>query len=247
MAVANSKFILISTTGSTGYQNSGFSSPTCFIREEIVILDAGARFSHHRGDRIAQLIPVQRFIPPTPKSPVILYVHGGPFGAINPDDPFILRLLAEGVKFVCVAYRGTVGYGLEYAEANRGEYGRADVWDMLDAGSDWKKRTGEDRPLIVAGYSYGGFLTFLVLAQEEIPWAGGITLYAVSGIHRMGLHQQRAFPTEADQQAAAWIARSPLQQAGRIRVPLLIFHGVLDTVATTAEMKFIGRNEIHSG
>ena len=41
-------------------------------------------------------MPVQRFIPPRPRSAAILYVHGGPGEAIDPDDPFMLRLLAEG-------------------------------------------------------------------------------------------------------------------------------------------------------
>jgi dipeptidyl aminopeptidase/acylaminoacyl peptidase len=91
----------------------------------------------------------------------------------------------------------------------------------------------------VAGYSYGGFLTFLALAQTEIPWAGGIALWSVSELSHLGLHQHRAFPTDAAQQAAARVERSPLQQAGRIRIPLLIFHGALDTAATSEEMKAI--------
>lgn len=219
----------------------------CMLEEYSPARPAFTHEEYRVTARDGRLIPVQRFIPPSPKLPAILYVHGGPGGAIDPDDAFMLRLLTEGVEFVCVAYRGSVGYGLEHAEANRGEYGRADVWDILDAGFDWKKRSGEDRPLIVAGYSYGGFLTFLALAQEEIPWAGGITLYAASGLHRMGLHQQRAFPAATSQQAAAQIERSPLQQARRIRVPLLIFHGALDTVATTEEMKSIQASIVGTG
>jgi dipeptidyl aminopeptidase/acylaminoacyl peptidase len=191
------------------------------------------------SSRDGRSIPVQRFIPPHPKPPAILYVHGGPFGEVNPRDPFMLRLLAEGVEFVCAAYRGSTGYGLEHAEANRGEYGRADVWDLLAAGFDWKKRAGADRPLILAGFSYGGFLTFLALAQEETPFAGGITLYAASGIHRMGLQQPRAFPADPDELAQARVERSPLEQARRIQVPLLVFHGALDTVATIQELQAI--------
>ncbi len=104
--------------------------------------------------------------------------------------------------------------GREHEEANRGEYGRADVWDIVAAGFDWKQRAGENRLLIVAGYSYGGFLTFLSLAQDENPWAGGIALWSVSGIHRLPLHQQRAFPTDPDQQAAACVQRAPLTRPG---------------------------------
>lgn len=201
-----------------------------FTREEYLV-----------PSRDGRPIPVQRFIPPNPKSSAILYVHGGPNGAIDPDDPFMLRLLTEGVEFVCAAYRGSSGYGPEHEEANRGECGRADVWDVVAAGFDWKARAGKDRPLILAGYSYGGFLTFLALAQEAIPWAGGIVMWTVSGLHRMDLLRHRAFPTNPDPQVMIEVERerSPLKRAGDIRGPLLIFHGALDTTATTEELSAI--------
>ena len=184
-------------------------------------------------------IPVQRFIPPHAHGPAILYVHGGPGGGIDPNDPFMLRLLAEGIEFVCAAYRGTSGYGRVHEDANQGEYGRADVGDVVAAGRDWIKRFGLGRPLVVAGYSYGGFLSLLALAQEEQPFAGGISLYAVSGLHRMAAHHQRAFPADPAERAAARVERSPLEQAGRIRVPVLILHGALDMAAGTEEMQAI--------
>lgn len=219
----------------------------CILKDSPPVRPAFTHEKYFVPSRDGRLIPVQRFIPPTPKSSAIMYIHGGPGDAIDPDDPFMLRLLAEGVEFVCAAYRGSSGCGPEHLEANRGEYGRADVWDVLAAGFDWKKRIGENRPLIVAGYSYGGFLTFLALAQEEFPWAGGIAMWSVSGMHRLGLHQHRAFPTDADQLALAMIERSPLEQAERIRVPLLIFHGALDTTATTEEMKSIQDSIVNRG
>jgi dipeptidyl aminopeptidase/acylaminoacyl peptidase len=146
-----------------------------------------------------------------------------------------------------VAYRGSSGYGREHEEANRGECGRADVWDVAAAGLDWKSRNGNGRPLILAGYSYGGFLSLLALALEENPWAGGLVLWAVSGLHRFGAIQQRAFPADPAQRAEALIERSPLAQAGRIRGPLLIFHGALDTTATTEEMQAICDGVVAAG
>lgn len=219
----------------------------CILKDSPLVRPAFTHEEYFVPSRDGRPIPVQRFIPPQPVSPAVLYVHGGPGEAIDPDDPFMLCLLAEGVEFVCAAYRGSSGYGPEHEEANRGEYGRADVWDILAAGFDWKQRTGENRPLIVAGYSYGGFLTFLALAQKEIPWAGGIAMWSVSDMSHLGMHRHRAFPTDADQQAAARVERSPLKQAGRIHVPLLIFHGALDSAATTEEMKAIQASVLGQG
>jgi dipeptidyl aminopeptidase/acylaminoacyl peptidase len=219
----------------------------CVLEERPQSRPAYSHEAYTVPSRDGRSIPVQRFIPPNPKVPAILYVHGGPGGGIDPDDPFMLRLLAEGIEFVCAAYRGSIGYGREHEDANRGEYGRADVWDIVAAGLDWKNRLGKDRPLILAGYSYGGFLTLLSLAQEGNPCAGGIVLWAGSGLHRMGAHQHKAFPPDPVQRAEALIERSPLEQAGRIRRPLLIFHGALDTVATTEEMQAIHDRVVAAG
>ncbi len=211
----------------------------CVLEDDPQVRPAYTREEYLIPSRDGRLIPVQRFIPPQARSAAILYVHGGPGAAVDPDDPFMLRLLAEGVEFVCAAYRGSCGYGREHEEANRGEYGRADVWDILAAGFDWKERTGGQRPLLIAGYSYGGFLTLLALAQEETPWAGGIGMWIVSDLSHMPLHLRKAFPNDPGQRAAVMIERSPLKQAGRVHVPLLLFHGALDTTATTQDMRTI--------
>ena len=187
--------------------------------------------------RDGRAVPVQRFIPPNAKRAAILYVIGGPGEEINANDPFMLRLLAEGVEVVAVAYRGCDGYGPEHLEANRGEYGRADVWDVLAAGQDWVARTGGDRPLIVVGFSYGGFLTLLALAQAEQPFAAGVAMWTLSDLRHMQAQEHRTFPTDPDERARAVVERSPLRQAGRIRGPLLILHGALDTTATTEELE----------
>ncbi|MBN1349242.1 prolyl oligopeptidase family serine peptidase [candidate division KSB1 bacterium] len=184
-------------------------------------------------------VPVKRFIPLKAKQPAILFVHGGPFAPIDPNDPFMLRLLAQGIEICCAAYRGSSGYGKAHQEANRGEYGRGDVWDVIACGEDWKKRTGNKRPLILTGCSYGGFITFLALAGEEIPWDSGIALWTLSGLHRFEPHSQRSLPSDPKERAVALIERSPIEQARRIRVPLLIFHGALDTAATIDELKLI--------
>ena len=219
----------------------------CILEDDPQVRPACSHETYSIPSLDGRPVPVERFIPPEPKLPAILYVHGGPGEAIDPDDPFMLRLLAEGYEFVCTAYRGSRGYGEEHQEANRGEYGRGDVRDIVAAGLDWKKRFGENRPLILMGYSYGGFLTFLSLAQEKAPWAGGVVLWPVTSMLRFGLHQQRAFPTDPDQRKVAMVERSPVEQAGRIRVPLMIFHGALDTVATTEELRSIQNKIIAQG
>lgn len=166
---------------------------------------------------------VRRFRPPYSRSVAVMFVHGGPPGvgdaASAHADHFVAqRLLKEGYEIVCPAYRGM--------DENEGEYGRADVWDVLDAGLDWKRRFGAGRSLALVGYSYGGYLACLALGQPATPWSCGISLWGVT--HPFGLHAARWLPPEPQARAAALAQRSPIEQAINIRVPLLLLAGGRD-------------------
>ena len=190
--------------------------------------------------RDGRKIPVQRFVPQNAKHLAILFVHGGPGASINPDDSVALSLLAEGFELIRPAYRGCAGYGKEHQEANKGEYGRGDVWDILDCALDWKRRIST-RPLAIVGYSYGGFLTLLSLTGEDVPFNCGISLWGVTCIDRLPMHIPRAFPTEPTLKAHAMVDRSPIEQAHRIRTPLLILHGDRDS-SPVEEVQMIQRS-----
>lgn len=189
------------------------------------------------GDGLS--VPVQRFIPPNAKAPAVLYVHGGPDAPINPDDATMLHLLGKGYEFICAAYRGSAGYGPKHRNANRGEYGRADVRDVLACAQDWKERTDGSRPLILAGYSYGGFLGLLALSRAEDLLAGGIIMWPVTGLHRFPSHTHRALPEEREERCQALTERSPVERASHIRVPVQIFHGALDAAGNVEELSVI--------
>ncbi|MDQ0878858.1 dipeptidyl aminopeptidase/acylaminoacyl peptidase [Paenibacillus sp. V4I3] len=194
-------------------------------------------------------IPVHCFTPDNPKNTGVLLVHGGPGETVNsPNDPLIIRLLEEGYEVIVPAYRGCSGYGQEHKEANHGEYGRADVWDILAAGADWKIKTGNSRPLAIMGYSYGGFLTMLSLTYTDVSWDYGISLWGGTRIEHLGLHLPRAYPVDPIERAIAEKERNPLEQANKIKTPLLIIHGGKDTTSTNEEVQFIQQQvQIHGG
>ncbi|PLR94644.1 S9 family peptidase [Bacillus sp. T33-2] len=193
-------------------------------------------------------IPVHSLTPENPKDMGILFVHGGPGEKYDPKDPMIVRLLKEGYEVIVPAYRGCAGYGEEHREANIGEYGRADVWDVLAVGFYWKIMTRYKRPLAIMGYSYGGFLTFLALSYSKVPWDYGITLWGVTRIEHMGLHLLKAYPIDSNNRKRAERERNPLEQATKIRTPLLILHGGQDSTANNEEVKFIQKQiQSHGG
>ena len=179
-------------------------------------------------------IPVQMYAPRRPNGRAIVYVQGGPGAEIDPSDPIALRLLNEGYRLIRPAYRGTAGYGDEHLRANQGEWGRTDVWDIVDCGLDWLSRfDGDSRSLALAGFSYGGFLTFLASTHEEAPWSCAITLYGVTRF------LPRFLALQADELERAATERSPIARAGDLRVPLLMLHGGRDTPAATEDVESI--------
>ncbi|MFD1673869.1 S9 family peptidase [Alicyclobacillus fodiniaquatilis] len=184
-------------------------------------------------------IPAHRLIPPHPKDLAIVYVVGGPRDEISLNDRVLLRLVKEGYEVICPAYRGCRGYGVEHEDAHIGEYGRVDVADVIACGNDWRRRTGGQRPVAVMGFSYGGFLTLLSLAQADANWACGISLWGATTIENMGLHVPRAYPDDPIEREIAQVERSPIQQASKVHAPLLILHGGCDTTSTNEDVELI--------
>jgi dipeptidyl aminopeptidase/acylaminoacyl peptidase len=170
--------------------------------------------------------------------PTIVYPHGGPtWQAYRAWVPFKQLLAREGFAFLDVDFRGSTGYGREFRRANRGEWGHADTFDMID-GARW----AADQPwsngrLGIYGGSYGGYLVLTSLVEEPALWSAGVDLYGDSEIAESYRHGDRPGrldlgrmmgspddPANAD----AYRRGSPLYHAERIEAPLLILHGRKD-------------------
>ena len=105
--------------------------------------------------------------------PTILYVHGGPTGqSFRVFAPFKHRLVAEGFAVFDVDFRGSTGYGRAFRRANEGEWGHADVHDLVDAARWAAGQPWADGKLAIYGGSYGGYMVLCALVDEPAPVAG---------------------------------------------------------------------------
>jgi dipeptidyl aminopeptidase/acylaminoacyl peptidase len=183
-------------------------------------------------------IPVQHYMPENPNGRAVVFVEGGPGGIIDPHNAISARLLVEGYEVIRPAYRGCAGYGDDHLKANRAQCGQADVRDVVECGLDWRQRFNKpDAPLAVAGYSYGGYLTFLALTYSDAPWTCGISFWGCTRIPP--LVQTTGLPADPLAHQTALEERSAVQQSHRIQFPLLVLHGERDTTALTQEVKLI--------
>ena len=170
--------------------------------------------------------------------PAVIHAHGGPNSQAWRDWQPLRQLIAQaGMALLSVDFRGSTGHGQAFRLANRGEWGNADVGDIVDAGQWAAEQPWCDGRLAVYGGSYGGYLVLCALTEEPAMWRAGIDLYGDSDIAesfrhgdrpgRLDLQRQMGHPD--DPEAAPGFRRgSPVHRAERIEAPLLILHGRKD-------------------
>jgi dipeptidyl aminopeptidase/acylaminoacyl peptidase len=170
--------------------------------------------------------------------PTVVYPHGGPtWQSYRSFQPFKLLLANEGFAFIDVDFRGSTGYGRAFRQANYGEWGHADVHDLIDAAHWAQDQPWSDGRLAVYGGSYGGYLVLCALVDEPSLWSAGVDLYGDSEIAesfrhgdrpgRLDLQKQMGVPDDPERHEA-YRRGSPVYRAERIEAPLLILHGRKD-------------------
>jgi dipeptidyl aminopeptidase/acylaminoacyl peptidase len=181
--------------------------------------------------------------------PLVLLVHGGPWGRDSWGPNTLHQFLANrGYGVLSVNFRGSTGFGKKYVNAGNGQWGKAMHDDLLDA-VGWavsQKITGKDTVCIMGG-SYGGYATLAGLTLTPEAFACGVDIVGPSNIITLlssippywapaiAMFKARVgdFTTEAGKQALT--AVSPLTYADKIVRPLLIGQGANDPRVKQAE------------
>jgi dipeptidyl aminopeptidase/acylaminoacyl peptidase len=181
--------------------------------------------------------------------PTVLWVHGGPWGRDGWGySPYHQILANRGYVVLDVNFRGSTGFGKDFANAGNLEWGAKMHDDLIDA-VDWAIREGISDPHSVAimGGSYGGYATLAGLTFTPEKFACGVDIVGPSNLitlmnsippywtpmietfaKRMGDHR-------TEEGRALLKSRSPLTYADRIRRPLLIGQGANDPRVNQAE------------
>ncbi|KAA6450537.1 S9 family peptidase [Bacillus swezeyi] len=169
--------------------------------------------------------------------PLILEVHGGPHAMYaNAYFHEFQVLAAHGNAVVYVNPRGSHGYGQDFVNRVRGDYGGGDFEDVMAAVDHVLERSDfiDQERLGITGGSYGGFMTNWAVghtnrfkaAVTQRSISNWISFYGVSDIGYFFTEWQLGLdPFENPEQL--W-DRSPLKYADRVETPLLILHGERD-------------------
>jgi dipeptidyl aminopeptidase/acylaminoacyl peptidase len=167
--------------------------------------------------------------------PLILQIHGGPYGKFGGSFNSRAQIFAaHGYAVLMPNPRGSTGYGYHFTVANVGDWGGKDFQDLM-AGVDAviAKGIADPAKLVVMGGSYGGFMTFWTITQTNrfkaaIGHAGISDWYSfhgqsdIPGLMEYGL---TGYPWTATETYRKY---SPMTYVERVKTPLLITHGEQD-------------------
>ena len=120
----------------------------------------------------------------------IVYIHGGPTGQHYQGWDATPQVFANrGFVVLAPNVRGSTGYGREFQEANRFDWGGADLADVT-AGAEWLVAEGiaDGAHLGICGGSYGGYLTLLATGRHPGLLAVGASV--VDGVSRETLYKE---------------------------------------------------------
>ncbi len=170
--------------------------------------------------------------------PMVTIVHGGPTGLV--PHSFITSyawaplLVSNGFAVLMPNFRGSVGWGTAFSEANLGGMGGGDLEDVL-SGVDAAVERGIADPerLGVGGWSYGGFMTAWIITRTDrfraaVMGAGISNWRSFHGVTNIPTWDARYYQEDPYRQGGRYDHFSAVYHADEVSTPLLILHGEND-------------------
>jgi dipeptidyl aminopeptidase/acylaminoacyl peptidase len=185
--------------------------------------------------------------------PMVLWVHGGPWGRDVWGFNRNAQLFANrGYAVLQVNFRGSTGFGKAFINAADLQWGKTMHDDLLDAVA-WavKSSTAPRDKICIGGGSYGGYATLVGVTMTPDVFACGVDIVGPSNINTLlksippywapmvARFKKRVGDYDTPEGKAALEAASPLTHAAAIRRPLLIAQGANDPRVKQAESEQI--------
>jgi len=193
--------------------------------------------------------------PGTPAGPLLLLVHGGPWTRDRwgwcPEAQF---LASRAWTVLQVNYRGSAGFGRRFQEHGAGHWGTTAISDLaagvrtlVDAGF------ADSARVVLAGGSFGGYLTLSALLSTQDVHRGGVAIAGVFDLRQWFLEARLQEPRFTVRWQRNWLAGSPggrlpgLPRLGPLSAPLLLLHAADDTVVPWTQSRRLWEAAERSG
>ncbi len=183
----------------------------------------------------------------TAPPPMVLLIHGGPWGRdVWGYHSEVQWLANRGYSVLQINFRGSTGYGKEFCNAGNKEWGRKMHDDLID-GKRWAIENGyaSEGNVAIFGWSYGGYATLVGVSFTPDEFNCGVAVVGPSNLVSLlesfpsyweiekGIFNKRIGNLETEREFLE--SCSPLFKANQIKAPLLIGQGANDPRVTQAE------------
>ena len=208
-------------------------------RRDLVVPER-VRFKSYDGLEIPGLLYRPHQASKTSKAPALVKVHGGP-GAQAQVGYFALTqaLVNHGYVVFDINNRGSTGYGKTFFAMDDRKHGEADLGDVVASKSMLSATGYVDASAIgIIGGSYGGYMVLAALTLQPDAFRVGVDLFGISNwvrtlesippwweSFREALYAEMGDP-KVDGERLRRI--SPLFNASKIKVPLMVLQGAND-------------------
>jgi dipeptidyl aminopeptidase/acylaminoacyl peptidase len=167
--------------------------------------------------------------------PLVVLPHGGPSARDSESWDWWTQFLADrGYAVIQPNYRGSTGFGDDFYDKGRGQWGLA-MQDDVDDARAWAIAQGIADPsrVCIAGASYGGYVAMRAAERNPELYKCAISYAGVSDLTEMMRKDQfflygRVRRAWMKGQAPDFAAVSPIKRPEKFGIPILLMHGKKD-------------------
>ncbi|MDY7007088.1 MAG: S9 family peptidase [Cyanobacteriota bacterium] len=172
------------------------------------------------------------------KPPLLVKSHGGPTAATSSSLSLKIQYwTSRGFALLDVNYGGSTGYGREYQQRLKDNWGIVDVDDCVNGAQYLAKRGLVDgNRMAISGGSAGGYTTLCALTFKDV-FKAGASYYGVSDLEALATDTHKfesryldgligPYPEKKD----LYQERSPIHFTELLSCPVIFFQGLEDKI-----------------
>jgi dipeptidyl aminopeptidase/acylaminoacyl peptidase len=187
------------------------------------------------------------FYPPTNKDytaplgekpPLLVKSHGGPTAATSSSLSLKIQYwTSRGFALLDVNYGGSTGYGREYQQRLKNNWGIVDVDDCVN-GAQYLAKQGlvDGNRMAISGGSAGGYTTLCALTFKDV-FKAGASYYGVSDLEALATDTHKFESRYLDgligpypEKKEIYKQRSPINFIESLSCPVIFFQGLEDQI-----------------
>jgi dipeptidyl aminopeptidase/acylaminoacyl peptidase len=210
------------------------------MKREDLVVPTVVRFKSYDSVEVPGVLYKPHQASTEAKAPAMVMVHGGPGGQAQVGYFELTQALANrGYVVFDINNRGSSGYGKTFFQMDDRKHGEADLGDVVSAKRMLAALGYVDTTKIgIIGGSYGGYMTLAAVTLQPDAFKVGVDLFGISNwvrtltnvppyweSFREALYKEMGDPKT---DSARLRRISPLFNADKIKVPLMVLQGAND-------------------